>query len=196
MLTDKLKELIFNRLYDDLSHVEIIHYDTSIWFVDRDEQFWYFELNQNGKLWWRYGFFEAFFSLFSLHMEIYKDILSEWVEEVLNCKVNENHWLMGFNEERMKETLKHTVGETRYDNHSHTELVGDVLKHTRLLSDVIFKCKTNHLANIEHNIMTELRDSVNVPKFRKVNEVLNHKVLTTGHDNLRRQLFMEKISEL
>jgi hypothetical protein len=88
MVPDKLKKIIFRKLYDDLSHVEIIPFRNSIWFIDREETFWYFELQSDGTLWWRYQFFSDFFILFSLERDDYQSILAQWVEEVLNSRVN------------------------------------------------------------------------------------------------------------
>lgn len=87
MIPDRLKKIIFRKLYDDLSHVEIIPFKNSIWFVDRDEKYWYFELKKDGTLWWRYQFFSNFFILFSLDRDEYQSIMAEWVEEVLNSRV-------------------------------------------------------------------------------------------------------------
>ena len=87
MIPDRLKKIIFRKLYNDLSHVEIIPFNNSIWFVDRDEKYWYFELQKDGTLWWRYQFFSDFFILFSLVRDEFQSILAEWVEEVLNSRV-------------------------------------------------------------------------------------------------------------
>jgi hypothetical protein len=87
MIPDRLKKIIFRKLYNDLSHVEIIPFNNSIWFVDRDEKYWYFELQKDGTLWWRYQFFSDFFILFSLERDDYQSILARWVEEVLNSRV-------------------------------------------------------------------------------------------------------------
>ena len=46
MVTDKLKQLIFKRLYKELGNAEIIPYNDSIWFIDRDRTYWYFELTK------------------------------------------------------------------------------------------------------------------------------------------------------
>ena len=88
MVPDKLKKIIFRKLYDDLSHVEIISFRNSVWFIDREEKYWYFELQSDGTLWWRYQFFSDFFILFSLERDDYQSILAQWVEEVLNSRVN------------------------------------------------------------------------------------------------------------
>ena len=87
VVSDKLKKVIFKKIYEDLSHVEIIPYGNSIWFIDRENKYWYFEYGLNGILFFRYPFFNSFFSLFSLESDDYRLIMSEWVEEVLNCKV-------------------------------------------------------------------------------------------------------------
>ena len=72
----------------DLNGVEIIPYNNSIYFIDREKKYWYFEYEKNGELWWRYGFFSNFFRLFSLESNDYSIIMGEWVEEVLNCRVS------------------------------------------------------------------------------------------------------------
>jgi len=88
MVPDRLKKIIFRKLYDDLSHVEIIPYVDSIWFIDRDKKYWYFEYEPKMEfLWWRDSFFEDFFILFSLEVNEFQPILAEWVKEVLNSKV-------------------------------------------------------------------------------------------------------------
>jgi len=83
----RLKKIIFKKLYEDLSGVEMIQRDDSIWFIDRDKKFWYLEYQNGGKLYWRYPFFGDFFNLFSMQMDEYEQIISDWVEEVLNSKV-------------------------------------------------------------------------------------------------------------
>ncbi len=88
MVSDRLKDIIFKKLYKELSKVEIISYKDSVYFIDRDNKYWYFEYENEGKLWWRYDFFKSFFVLFSLESPDFDKIMSEWVEEVLNCKVN------------------------------------------------------------------------------------------------------------
>ena len=91
MIHDRLKQIIFKKLYKDLSHVEIIPYEKSIWFIDREEKYWYLEYEKPDVLWWRWGYFTDFFTLFSIETEEFKWVLSEWVEEVLNCKVKTPH---------------------------------------------------------------------------------------------------------
>ena len=87
MISERLKKVIFDKLYNDLSNVEIIPYNNNIWFIDRDNKYWYFELKNEGNLWWRYSFFTDFFQFFSMTFSDFQPIISEWVEEVLKCKV-------------------------------------------------------------------------------------------------------------
>jgi hypothetical protein len=85
MVSDRLKDIIFKKLYKELSKVEIISYKDSVYFIDRDNKYWYFEYENEGKLWWRYDFFKSFFVLFSLESLDFDKVMSVWVEEVLTC---------------------------------------------------------------------------------------------------------------
>ncbi len=87
-INDRLKKIIFKKLAKDLSHVEVIPYKGSIWFIDRDRKYWYLELKDYGTLCWRYSFFDIFFQAFSLEHDDYEPIIKEWVEQILNQKVN------------------------------------------------------------------------------------------------------------
>ena len=56
-IDDRLKRIIFKKLSNDLSHVEIIPYKEDIWFIDRNNKYWYLQLEKDGHLWWRWDFF-------------------------------------------------------------------------------------------------------------------------------------------
>ena len=84
----RLKKRIFDKLYNDLKDVEIIDCGDYIWFVDRDKEYWYLQYKKSGDLWWRYQFFDNFFLLFSMERLQYEQVIADWVEEVLNCKVD------------------------------------------------------------------------------------------------------------
>ena len=114
MVSDRLKKIIFRKLYDDLSHVEIISFRNSIWFIDRGEKYWYFELQKDGTLWWRYQFFSDFFILFSLERDDYQSILAQWVEEVLNSRVHTTARARCGNGGRAEEVLNSRVHTTGY----------------------------------------------------------------------------------
>ena len=83
----RIKKRIFDKLYNDLKDVEIIDCGNSIWFVDRDKEYCYLKYEKSGDLWWGYLFFDNFFLLFSMERSEYEQVIAEWVEEVLNCKV-------------------------------------------------------------------------------------------------------------
>jgi hypothetical protein len=86
-IDDRLKKIIFKKLAKDLSNVEVIPFDESIWLIDRDKKYWYLELEDNGHLWCREDFFDIFFQAFSLERDDYEPLIKEWVEQILNHKV-------------------------------------------------------------------------------------------------------------
>ena len=117
IITDRLKQLIFKHLYKELGNVEIIPYNGSVWFIDRENSYWYFHLSEQGCLYWRYSFFPSFFSVFSLEQSEFEPILSSWVEEVLNYKVSttQRHARNFF--ESVEEVLNSKVSATyQYEN--------------------------------------------------------------------------------
>lgn len=127
MIPDRLKKIIFTKLYDDLSHVEIISFRNSIWFIDREEKFWYFELQSDGTLWWRYQFFSDFFILFSLERDDYQSILAQWVEEVLNSRVYITKVWRGIDSNGVEEVLNGEVVTTRSPSGPRQSMVEEVL---------------------------------------------------------------------
>jgi len=88
MISDRTKQFIFNNLIKDLSNVEMIRHDESLWFIDREKKYWYLELVKTGKLYWRYQFFTEFFEMYSIERNVYEPIIKEFVESVLNCAVS------------------------------------------------------------------------------------------------------------
>ena len=109
MISEKLKSVIFDKLYQDLKHCEIIPYDGSIYIIDRDNKFLYFEYDKGGTLWWRYDFFNTFFELFSLTYKQFQPILGEWVEEILNCKVLTTMNMSFYSNNKVEEILNYKV---------------------------------------------------------------------------------------
>jgi hypothetical protein len=87
-VSERLKRIVKNKLTKELSHAEIIlDDDESIWFIDRENKYWYLRLEKNGYLSWRYDFFTDFFPFFSMERSEFEPIISEWVEDILNRKV-------------------------------------------------------------------------------------------------------------
>lgn len=102
MLPEKVKEFIIGRIYKDLSDVVIIHHENSVWFIDREKEYWYFELKSDGMLWWRYSYFKYLFSMFSLTPDEYRPIIIESVERVLNVIISGENLSDFHNKKRVK----------------------------------------------------------------------------------------------
>ena len=157
IVTDRLKQIIFKRLYEELGNCEIIPYKSSIWFIDRENKYWYFELEEGGTLWWRYHFFIPFFDMFSMSPDDFKSVLSSWVEEVLNCKVVTTSRSLQYSYIWVEEVLNCKVVTTKLMNRPKQSLVEEVLN-----------CR----------VVTSRPCTVCI--LQEVEEVLNCKVVTSG----------------
>jgi hypothetical protein len=88
MIDDRLKKIIFKKLNSVLFDVELIRDGDSTWFISRNNRYWFLEYRHNDyTLWYRYQFFDPFFSAFSLKREEYELIIKEWVEKILDVYV-------------------------------------------------------------------------------------------------------------
>jgi hypothetical protein len=201
-----LKKIVFRKLNQDLSKVEIILSENqSIWFIDRANKYWYFELEKSGKLWWRYEFFTNFFPLFCLEIDEFQPLLSEWVEGIFNRGVSAtgdlgmerittvesilNH---GYRKgsRKVDEVLNHKVTITEYCgiipnydleevlNREINELDGGELLDISTLEKVL---------NIEINetIGTTIRDP------NQIIEMMNHQVVSISHANEQNELIQQ-----
>ena len=147
-----LKKIVFRKLNQDLSKVEIILSENqSIWFIDRANKYWYFELEKSGKLWWRYEFFTNFFPLFCLEIDEFQPLLSEWVEGILNRGVS-------------------TTGDLGMERIATVEKIFD--------SNVNMTTRSGHRL---HSTVEGILNHGYRKGSRKVDEVLNHKVVTTEY---------------
>jgi hypothetical protein len=174
MIHDKLKKIIFNKLYKDLSKVEIIDYCDSIWFIDRDNKYWYFEYEKVGRLYWRYDFFPNFFSVFSLERNEFESIISEWIEEVLNCKVNAKSSGLFSNNSWVEDALNYKVNKTTGNYGVSTQWVEEVLD---CKVDTIHPHKLNRERTVEDMLNITLIRGQNL---RNVDEVLDYNVTITA----------------
>ena len=129
-MNETLKKIIFNKLYEDLAHVEIIPHEKSIWFIDREKKYWYLEFKNHGILYFRYQFFMDFFYLFSMERDEFQPIIIEWVEEVLNSKVNTTRYQYAGLHAAVEEVLNYKVNTTEsLSSDFHCE-VEEALNHT------------------------------------------------------------------
>ena len=152
MISDRLKGIIFKKLYSDLSRVEIIHYETYIWFIDREDKSWYFRYDKSdGTLLWRYYFFIDFFTLFTMSSIEFVPVISSWVEQVINNKV--------------------TI--TRNKMTSFPDDIEDAL-NCKMVEEAL-----NHKVTKTDGIKVRLALGPSLPQYDMVNEVLNCKVTTT-----------------
>ena len=167
----RLKNIIFKKLYKDLSSVEIIPYKESIWLIDRKKGYWYFEFETDrGKLWWRYSFFSDFFQLFSMEPDEFEPFISEWVEEVLNYKVT-------------------TPG---FSTSNYVLMVGEVLNY-KVTTPLELRINTRKEVEevLNYKVITPDSDIQSHPS--KVEEVLNYKVTTPNGVELKTSNSVEEI---
>ena len=128
-MNPRLKQIIKNKLSEDLSSVSIINYNGSIWFIDPKSKYWYLELYKKTKtLWWRLDFFEDFFILFGMEQREFVPIIIEWVEEVLNSRVYITKVWRGIDSNGVEEVLKGDVVSTWSSGGTKNGEVEEVLK--------------------------------------------------------------------
>lgn len=167
-----LKKIVFRKLNQDLSKVEIILSENqSIWFIDRANKYWYFELEKSGKLWWRYEFFTNFFPLFCLEIDEFQPLLSEWVEGILNRGVSSTSNPGANAYDQVEGILNSGVSSTGDLGMERISTVESILNHgyrkgSRKVDEVL-----NHKVSI-----TEYCGII--PNY-DLEEVLNHKVVST-----------------
>ena len=192
MISEKLKSVIFDKLYQDLKHCEIIPYDGSIYIIARDNKFWYFEYDKGGTLWWRYDFFNTFFELFSLTYKQFQSILGEWVEEVLNCKVLTTLACSVKDTLTVEEVLNCKVLKSALSTSSKTKWVEDVLNCKVLITEghlLPLRLRMEEVLNCK--VLTT--NSTRVLANMVVEEILNYKVLTTKPLQFRRPHRLEEV---
>jgi len=166
----RLKKIIFNKLYEDLKHVEIIPYNDSIWFIDREKKYWYLQYEKSGYLWWRYDFFPRFFRLFSMERSEFELVIADWVEEVLNFKVGTTLLFREIYKPLVEEVLNFKVGTT----------VSGALTNSIMVEEVLnFKVGTTNYMDLAGSIQAE--------------EVLNFKVNTTSKANFSPSTLVEEV---
>ena len=178
MVSDRLKDIIFKKLYKELSKVEIIPYKESVYFIDRDNKYWYFEYEKSNKLWWRYDFFINFFVLFSLGPDDYEKVMGEWVEEVLNCKVDTTLPPLLIPKMKVEEVLNCKVTTTHTSSNWEPQLVEEVLNCKVTTTDWI---EDEGIRTVEEilncKVITTSGSMAQPPKL--VDDILNHKVDVT-----------------
>ena len=193
MISDKLKKIIFDELYRELGKAEIINYNGNVWFIDREKKYWYFELQKDGRLWWRYSFFNNFFLLFSLDSARFEPILKDWVEEVLNCKVDIPFHNYSVSSSMVEEVLNCKVNTTVPTNSGEVSIVEEVLNHK---VDTTYKLSFTNFSIVEevlnHKVDTTQKGLFNFTTY--VDKVLNHKVTNMdGGEMIDEESYVDKV---
>ena len=129
MITDKFKKIIFDKLTLDLSKVDIIFYDDSLWFIDRENEYWFLELQKGGVLYWRWDFFDHFFLLFTMEQDEYEPLIKEWVESVLNCGVRTTFGFLQYGYSVVESVLNCGVTTTSRRLNLYSPQMESVLNH-------------------------------------------------------------------
>ena len=176
-MNKRIKQIIFDKLYKDLSHVEIIPHKDSVWFIDRKEKYWYLEYKKNGALYWRWQFFPKYFNLFSLEEDEFEPIISEWVEEVLNCKVVAPAELNVLRRMGVEEVLNCKVVTSISPAVPLSSWVEEALN-----CKVVKPSFTRKYSGVEEvlNYKVVMPSMASIPSTSKVEEALNCKVTTQG----------------
>ena len=192
-MNPRLKNIIKNKLSEDLSSVSIINYNGSIWFIDPKSKYWYLELYKKTKtLWWRLDFFEDFFILFGMEQREFVPIIIEWVEEVLNGKVVSTECFEAINLQEVEEVLNGKVVSTDGPGASSARRVEEVLK-----GDVVSTWSSGGTKNgeVEEVLKGEVVSTQGTPgSFRmEVEEVLKSEVVSTYRQKLRQEFLVEEI---
>ena len=129
-LAEKLKQRLIFDIERIFSKCQIYYNQNtkSLWFINPETKFWYFEYSLDGDLWWRYTGFSIFKGLYRMDDKTFSDIISEWVEETLNCKVVGTLAMLNPPEGMVEETLKCEVLTTVKSSGIFKELVEETLK--------------------------------------------------------------------
>jgi len=126
-------------------------------------------------LYWRYDFFLNFFSLFSFEREEFEPILAEWVEEVLNRKVDATHLNNCFFQNWVEEVLNCKVDEIYTEIYNLTPLVEEVLncKVDSMIGgrpwwvEQVLNCKINKTISLNHPDYPNVENALSL----KLNEI-------------------------
>ena len=113
--TEKYKIGVIKQFEKELNKCEIIYNPNTkgIWFINRETKYWYLEYKiETNYLWWRYEYFNRIKKLFAMTNEVFNKLISEWVENTLNCKVLSTFMTINPNRLGVEDTLNCKVDST------------------------------------------------------------------------------------
>ena len=172
-LAEKLKQRLIFEIERIVSKCQIYYNQNtkSIWFINPETKFWYFEYSLDGDLWWRYVAFNIFKDLYRMDDKTFSDIISEWVEETLNCKVVGTVLTQGEQEVVVEETLKCKVLST---NENHTDF--------EYLVENTLNCKVLETTPVYVNVVQMVEETlkckvITIEPYEPFNEVNTDKII-------------------
>ena len=180
-MNDKIKKVISNYLVKDLYNVEIIYYRDSIWFIDRENRYWYFEYHKVDKhLWWRWSHFTQSLKIFSMDGEKEQSIFGELVNMILTKKQ--------ILEAKYPNKIFKTVGSVMNFEDKVDKVLNSEVKTTGYRPIFEFQ-KVDEVLNCEVET-TERKDK---ERYQVVDKVLNCEVETTGEMNAEQLWEVDKV---
>ena len=192
MISDRTKQFIFNNLIQDLSNVEMIRHDESLWFIDREKKYWYLELVKTGKLYWRYQFFTEFFEMYSIERNVYEPIIKEFVESVLNCVVSSTKTTMAVSSQMVSIVLKNNESPRliagSIPNTSMDLVLDKGITSTKVEFGVFRKGKVEDVLNNGITLSRPANKSLTI-----VDSVLNEGVTSMGFTNRDKPFIVDSV---
>jgi hypothetical protein len=172
-LAEKLKKLLIRDIEEINSKCQIYYNPNtrSIWFINPETKFWYFEYSLDGDLWWRYTGFNIFKDLYRMDDKTFDDIISEWVEEALNCKVVGTLAMLNPPEGTVEETLNCKVLSTRFVNMDASLKVEEALNCKVLTTARAF---TDSTLLVEETLKCKV---ITIEPYEPFNEVNTYKII-------------------
>ena len=178
---EKFKQGFIKQIEKELNKCEIIYNPNTkgIWFVNREEKYWYLEYKvDTNYLWWRYDYFRMFMELFCMDGNVFREIISEWVENKLNGKVDSTTSKGLILKGMVEDTLNCKVDTTKSLNFPNGLAVEDTL-NCKVLSTYRLIGNENERVEDTLNCKVESTKKSGFIKSDLVEDTLNCKVLST-----------------
>jgi len=169
-MNDKLKKVIFNYLFKDIQKVEIIYYRDSIWFINRENRYWYFEYHKVDKhLWWRWSHFTQGLKIFSIDAEKEQSIFGELVNMILKKKQKL--------ESKYPNKVLNTIGSVMNFEDKDEDVSKNEIKTTNG-----YGCKPKPVVDEVLNCEVETTSNMKAQQLWEVEKVLNYDIKTIEQD--------------
>jgi len=124
-------KIAMDKLYDDIKDAEVIPYSGDMWIINRKENYWYFDLDKDGTLWWREDFFNNFFKFFSIEKDEFVPLLINMVQDILNRKADSSLGSPVSFAGVMGDIIANKAKRKKGDHNYLDGRVGDILKNRR-----------------------------------------------------------------